>query len=206
MFDYLLSIFLVYQYWLFFGVLFVASVGFPLPATALMLVWWALYAEGYFDLLLLFLSGYFGTLLGDITGYSLSYFYGKSIFRRIWLGRIIDSHHFTTMKPYFIRHSVASVILSRCIFTWLWPAINIFAWLTKMKPLHFILADIVGVSLYVTIFLSIGYSFSSEWESIIEVLESFSTMIVTLGVLSALLYFLWKQQGIGQVEESVEGK
>jgi membrane protein DedA with SNARE-associated domain len=75
-----------------------------------------------------------------------------------------------------------------------------------MKPLHFILADIVGVSLYVIIFLSIGYSFSSEWESIIEVLESFSTMIVTLGVLSALLYFLWKQQGIGQVEESVERK
>jgi membrane protein DedA with SNARE-associated domain len=45
MLNYLLTSFLVYQYWLFFAVTLVASIGFPLPATALILAGGAFFAE-----------------------------------------------------------------------------------------------------------------------------------------------------------------
>lgn len=65
MVDLLLSSFLVYQYWLLFGVCIFAAFGFPLPATALLLAGGALYAQGYFDIIYLFLAGFSGCVIGD---------------------------------------------------------------------------------------------------------------------------------------------
>jgi membrane protein DedA with SNARE-associated domain len=45
MLDYLLTSFLVYKYWLFFGITFLASLGLPIPATALLLAGGAFIAQ-----------------------------------------------------------------------------------------------------------------------------------------------------------------
>jgi membrane protein DedA with SNARE-associated domain len=51
-----------------------------------------------------------------------------------------------------------------------------------MRPAQFLFIDIIGEILYVSIYVSIGYSFGNGWEEILDVIESFSSMIVT-GVL-----------------------
>ena len=63
MFDYVLSSFLLYQYSVFFFVTLLAAIGFPIPATALILAAGAFYSQGYFDIVPLFLSGFIGCML-----------------------------------------------------------------------------------------------------------------------------------------------
>ncbi len=194
MVDFLLSSLLVYQYWLIFGVMYLASFGFPLPATALMVAGGAFIAQGYFSLSSLFFLGTLGCILGDTTGYLVSYFYGKDIFHRIGFSKILNSRQFTSFEPVFIRRSIVSVFITRFLVTGLGPSVNILAGITKMKPSHFIVTDIVGECIYIALGITIGYSFSSQWESILEILESFSSMLMTLTLLLLVAYFLWKQR------------
>lgn len=194
MLDFFLSLFLVYQYWLLFGVMYIASIGFPIPATALMIAGWAFFAQGYFNLSLLFFSGTIGCILGDISGYGLSYIYGKGIFRRLGLSKILNSSQFTSFKPIFIRRNIFSVFITRFLITGLGPSVNILAGITKMKSLTFIVIDIVGESIYIILNITIGYTFSSQWQSILEILESFSTMLMTLCLLGIFLYIYRKHQ------------
>ncbi len=195
MVDILLSSFLVYQYWLLFWVCILAAFWFPLPATAILLAGGALYAQGYFDIVYLFFAGFSGSILGDLFGYGLSSLYGKSIFVRLrftqWIhiDGVLERH-----GPSFIKHSILFVFLSRWLVTWLWPGVNILAWLTKMRPSRFIFVDIIGEFLYIAIYILIGYSFWSEWEVIVDIIESFSFMIVSAVLLGIGLYFFWKQR------------
>ncbi len=71
---------------------------------------------------------------------------------------------------------------------------NILAGITKMKSLTFIMIDIVGESIYIILNITIGYTFSSQWQSILEILESFSTMLMALCLLGIFLYIYWKHQ------------
>lgn len=191
--DILLASFLVYQYWLLLGICILAAFGLPLPATALLIAGWALYAQGYFDIFWLFLSGFMGCIIGDIITYGLSYRYGKWIFKRIGFGRFIDIDMLLhRIGPGFIKRSILSVFLSRWAVTALWPSVNIIAWLTKMAPLRFIFTDIAGEILYIGIYVTIGYSFGSQWEEILDIIQSFSSMILSLVLLGIGIYFFWK--------------
>jgi membrane-associated protein len=194
MVDIFLSSFLVYKYWLLFGVCVFAAFGVPLPATALLIAWGALYAQGYFDIMTLFWVGFSGCVIGDIFGYSLSYVYGKDIFIRMRLTWFIHIDGILEKYgPSFIRKSIFTVFITRWAVTWLWPSVNIIAWLTKMRPTQFLFTDIIGEILYISIYVSIGYSFGNGWEEILDVIESFSSMIVTGVLLWVGLYFFWKQ-------------
>lgn len=193
MVDILLSSFLVYWYWLLFGICILAAFGFPLPATALLIAGWALSVQGYFDIMYLFFAGFAGCMIGDMLGYELSYRYGKWVFVRMGFGRFIDIEKLLTKHgPGFIKRSILSVFISRWAVTALWPSVNIIAWLTKMGPMRFIFTDIVGEILYVTIYITIGYSFGTQWEEILDIIESFSSMILSLVLLGVGSYFFWR--------------
>ena len=62
-----------------------------------------------------------------------------------------------------------------------------------MHPVKFIMIDIIGEFLYITIYIAIGYSFGAQWEEILDVIESFSSMILSGVLLSIGYYFFWKQ-------------
>lgn len=194
MLDFILSIFLVYQYWLFFGVMYIASFWFPVPATALIIAWWAFYAQWYFDISLLLFSGTLWCVLWDVSGYWLSYHYGRDIFRHLGLRKILDSSQFSTFEPVFIRRNILSVFFTRFLITGLGPSVNILAGLTKMRPLYFIVTDIIGESIYLILNIIIGYSFSSQWQSILEILESFSTILLTLCLIMISFFIFWRHQ------------
>jgi membrane-associated protein len=193
MVDILLSSFLVYQYWLLFTVAIFAAFGFPLPATAILIAGGALYSQGYFDMVYLLMAGFMGCVAGDLLGYGLSYIYGKDIFKNIGLGRFIDLDKLIhTYGKSFTRHGVFWVFISRWLITGLWPTVNIIAWLTKMRPLFFSLTDIVGEAIYVLSCVAIGYSFGTQWEAILDIFESFSSMILSLTLLLVTLSFFWR--------------
>lgn len=192
MIDFFLSSFLIYHYWLFFFVMFFASFGFPLPATALVIAGWAFIEQWYFDIWLLFLSWTLGCILWDIFGYWVSYLYGKDIFYRIWLRKILESPQASTFEPIFIRRNISSVFITRFLITWLWPSVNILAGITKMNPASFIMTDIAGEIIYIALILTLGYSFSSQWESILDILESFWIALSTMSLIGIFIYLFWK--------------
>lgn len=193
MVDILLSSFLVYQYWLLFGVCVFAAFGFPLPATAILIAWWALYAQGYFDMVYLFLAGFLGCILGDFLWYWLSYVYGKGLFIRIGLSRFIDIEKILEKHgSVFRKRSIICIFLSRWLVTGLGPTVNIIAGLTKVRPLLFASTDILGEWVYILLYIGIGYSFGSQWQVILDIIETFSSMILSFSLLFITFYFFWK--------------
>lgn len=67
MFESLLSLVLVYSYPLIFIVGFLASLGIPLPATALFIASGAFIGSGYLEGYMLFLALWIACILGDMT-------------------------------------------------------------------------------------------------------------------------------------------
>lgn len=190
MLELFLSYFLEYQYILFFGVTFFAAFWFPLPATALIIAGGAFCAQGYFDLYWIALSGVGGSILGDLTGYLLSYRYGEKIFRTLWLGQILDSRQFWSFRPFFQKYSRLSVFLSRFLITGIGPTVNILAWLTHMRRREYIPIDIIGEMIYISGYMYLGYTLGTQWESILTVVESFSTLILSIVWLGGIYVFI----------------
>lgn len=194
MVDILLASFLVYQYWLLFGVCVLAAFWFPLPATAILFAGGALYAQGYFDITYLIFAGFMGCIIGDALGYWLSYIYGKLIFVRIGFTRFINIDWILEKYgPGFIKRSLLTVFLTRWAVTGLWPSVNIIAWLMRMQPSRFVFVDIIGEFLYIVIYITLWYSFGTAWEEMLDIIESFSLMILSGVLLGMGLYFFWKQ-------------
>lgn len=193
MLDYVLSLLLVYQYWLIFTITILAAFGIPLPATAVLIAGGAFYTQGYFNITYLLLAGFIGCISGDLLAYGISYTYGKDILIRMGLWKIINIDKFVDEHGVsFMKKSVLSVFLTRWLLTGFWPSINLLAGIMKMSPIKFFLVDITGEALYMAIAISIGYSFGTEWESILDIIESFSTMIVSFLLLIFGIYFFWK--------------
>lgn len=71
MLDFLLSYFLVYTYAILIAVVFLASFGIPLPATALVIAAGAFASQGYLDITWVFCSVFFASVLGDNTIFHL---------------------------------------------------------------------------------------------------------------------------------------
>lgn len=128
-------------------------------------------------------------------GYGISFRYGEAIFVRIGLRRVLHSSQFQDFIPSFEKNAFLSVFITRFLITGLGPATNILAGITHMKPVRFIMSDILGEVLYIMLYIVIGYSFGSQWESIVNLIESFGTMLMSIVLIAIVLYFLWKYSG-----------
>lgn len=85
MLEFFLSYLLIYKYVVLFLVVSIASVGIPMPATALLMATGAFAAQGYMDLRYIFVFGFLASVLGDLLGYYVSILYGRNVFVYIGL-------------------------------------------------------------------------------------------------------------------------
>lgn len=192
MLEYLLSLLLIYQYSLIFIIAILAAFWVPLPATAILIASGVLYTQGYFDIWYLFLSGFFWCVIGDSLGFGISYIYGKNFLLQVGVGKFINIEKIVSeYGTKFSGRSVLSVFLSRWLLTGFWPSVNVLAGIMKMSPIIFFLTVFLWEALYMTLVISIWYSFGNEWEAILDIIESFSTMLVSFLLLIIMIYILW---------------
>jgi membrane protein DedA with SNARE-associated domain len=192
MLTFFLSYLLVYKYAVLSIVIFTASFGVPIPATTLLTAAGAFAAQGYFDMYSIFICGFFASTLGDITGYFVSFRYGQEVLMRIGFRKLLTSSRFQALEVIFSRHSTSTIFSSRFLITTLGPMVNILSGLTKVNYKKFLLYDILGEFLYVIIFTGLGYVFSDQWETISQISEDTTTILVLIVVLLAIFAILWR--------------
>lgn len=86
------------------------------------------------------------------------------------------------------------VFTSRFLFTAIGPSVNILAGFMKTGWKTFLLADILGEFFYIMITLGLGYSFASEWETIVSLFSSASSFLSSAFLLIGLFIFLYKHR------------
>lgn len=194
MLNLFLSYLLIYKYAILFSVVFLTSLGLPLPATALIVAAGAFAAQGYFDFWGILACVFVASVLGDISGYFISRRYGKRILMWVGFKSILSSSNFLALEKIFKNRSISAIFYSRFLLTHLWPSINILSGLSKIPWTKFITYDVIGEILYAVIFTSLGYIFANQWEMISSISQDIISILVLSVLLLILLAVLWRMR------------
>lgn len=190
MLGFFLSYLLVYKYFVVFVVVFLASLGLPMPATAILVAAGAFAAQGYFDMVTVLLVSASASILGDSLSYTVSYQYGRKFLYRIGLKKILKSAKFISIERMFVAHVYVTVFTTRFIATSIGPSVNLLAGLSKIRFQNFFLTIFCGEIIYTCLFVGLGYIFGEQWESILSISQDITSIVVLIIVL-ILLITLW---------------
>ncbi|MBI1969013.1 VTT domain-containing protein [Candidatus Woesearchaeota archaeon] len=157
----LLSVVGSWTYLLLFFIIF-AETGFVLtpflPGDSLLFGIGAFAAQGYFSLLLILILLCGAAIIGD----SMNYWIGAHVGKRLLAGnhRFIKPGHIEKTKLFYEKHGKKTIILARFI-----PIVRTFApfvaGIGKMQYPVFLLYNITGGILWVSLFILAGYLFGN---------------------------------------------
>lgn len=176
---FLIERFGAFSYVIIFLIIF-AETGFVvtpfLPGDSLLFAIGALSAKGGFNIISVYVLLASAAVLGD----AVNYFIGHKLGRKAFRGKhIFKKEHLESTELFYEKHGGKTIILARFV-----PIIRTFApfvaGIGKMNYGKFFSYNVVGGTLWVTLFLFAGYFFGN----IPLVKENFSIVIIAIIILS----------------------
>ena len=173
-------------------ILALGQFGVPLPTSFGLLMVGAFAAQGDTDLMTAFGWTFIACICGDQSGY----FTGRFLSRRIsetqsrWtrkLDKMVEK-----ARPILTRWGGTGVFLTRWLFTPVGPALNVAAGATRLPWAVFTFWGFAGEAIWVTIYLALGYLFSSNIETLANVLANASLALVFATVAALIGWRLYK--------------
>jgi membrane-associated protein len=183
--DYVLSTLGVYGLPVLFGTLFIGSIGLPLPSSLLLLVAGSFVEQGDMSLWPVLTLSAAGAILGDNVGYALGRWGSHRVRGRI-SHLVGGKKRLKTTEEWLKKREGMSIFLSRWLLTPLGPVINITSGLTGYSWPRFLVYDVIGEALWVTLYVLLGRFFSDRVQEMSDFLGDFTWMIVGLLVVSLL--------------------
>ncbi len=183
--DQLLVIVASYGLPALFVVLVLAAIGFPLPATLLLIAAGSFVAQEQMNLWQVLIVSSVGAILGDQIGYALGRYGGRNVVSHLskrWGGQLGRAEAFTS------RWGGASIFFSRWLVSSLGPWINLTSGITAYPWRRFIIWDVLGELLWVALCVIAGNIFSDRVQYLAEIFGNATWVI--LGVLVAII-LLW---------------
>lgn len=173
--------------WLLAGVLFLAALGVPLPATMLLLASGAFARQGVLEPLGAAITGVVAAVAGDMS----SYLAGRLMGQRLpssWRSGATWQRAADT----FALQGAWAVLLTRFLLTPLALPVNLLAGSTRFPWPRFMLPVLLGELLWVLLFGGLGYVFADRWEWVSAWAED-SVGLLLGGVLAGVgLWGLWR--------------
>lgn len=177
--DQVLGAFLVYGLPVLFGVILVCSVGIPFPISLMLVAAGSFVEQGEMKLWQVIAAASLAAVLGDQIGYGLSRWGGRGLVDR--LGRRLGAQNkIKEAEALTKRWSGAGIFFSRWLITALGPWVNIASGIARYPWRRFLLWDVLGEVLWVTLYVGIGYAFSNRVQYLVEILGNLSWVIVGL--------------------------
>lgn len=140
---------------------YLSCLALPVPSSMFMLAAGAFVASGDLDLWAAFGAAVTGAVAGDQTGYMIGRTGGTRLIERMShrpkVRSLLDRAGQLTR-----RFGGGAVFLSRWLFSPLGPHVNFLAGAARMTWARFTIWDIAGETVWVTLYLSLGYVFSSQ--------------------------------------------
>lgn len=147
--------------------------------------------QGHLVLLLVILTGILGDLVGSLIGYAIGYFLEEALLLNIIkkYGKFIllTEHDYEKTTGLINKHGSVIVFLGKMI-----PGIKSFiavaAGITEVKFSKFLLSNILGALVYVSIVSYIGFFLGSKWNILGGYFRKFELVIIILAVIGIIWY------------------
>lgn len=163
----------------------IGQFGLPIPTSLALLTLGALAANGDADLSTAFIWALAGATLGDQAGFLAGRFVVLSAEGRPgFLGGLARKAR--TAEPKLEKWGASGVFLTRWLFTPLGPAINIASGITGLSWPRFTFWGVLGEGLWVSIYITLGYSFGSNIETLSGILGNLSMALAMLALAAFL--------------------
>lgn len=163
----------------------IGQFGVPIPTSLALLTLGALAANGDADLTTAFIWALAGATLGDQAGFFAGRFVGQSAESRPgFLGSLARKAR--KAEPQLARWGGTGVFFTRWLFTPLGPAINIASGITGLSWASFTVWGTAGETLWVSIYIALGFSFGSNIETLAGILGNLSMALAMLALAGLL--------------------
>jgi membrane protein DedA with SNARE-associated domain len=143
------------------GVLFLAALGLPLPATMLLVASGAFVRQGVLGLDGAAGAAFAGAVAGDAGGYLLGRFGARLLPTRLQAVAGPSS-----AAQWFNRWGAWAVFVSRFALTPVAMPVNLLAGSTRLAWGLYMTAVLTGEAIWVALFGGLGYLFADQWEGI----------------------------------------
>jgi membrane protein DedA with SNARE-associated domain len=169
-----------------FGLMIVASAAVPIPSEVILPVAGYLVSIGQLSFWVVVALAATGSLIGTLIAYSIGYFLGRAAILRY--GRYIrmNEGHLNTAEKWFARYGSVTVLF--CQFVPLIRTLVPFpAGIAEMKLWKFVVFSLVGIVIWDTLLVYIGYYVGTNYLAISRILEGDFTDIGILAIVIAIV-------------------
>lgn len=170
---------------------FLACLALPIPASLVMMAAGAFAAAGDLSALPLWIGALAGAILGDQSGYWLGRALGPRLIDRLSRRRrtaaLIDR-----AVTWLERRRLPAIFLSRWLVSALCPYVNFSAGAARINWAGFTLPAVAGECVWVSLYIGLGYAFSSDIQELASVLGNLALAIGCAVIATFLGRTLWR--------------
>ena len=174
-----------------FGLMIIASAAVPIPSEVILPVAGYLVSIGELNFWLVVALAATGSVIGTLIAYSIGYFLGRAAILRY--GRYIrmNEGHLKTAENWFVKYGNVTVLF--CQFVPLIRTLVPFpAGIAEMKLWKFVGFSLIGIVIWDTILVYIGYYVGKNFLAISLALEGAFTQIGIVAIILAIVIIvLW---------------
>lgn len=168
---------------------FLSCLALPIPTSLMMLSGGAFVAAGDLALWQVIAGAWGGAVLGDQTGYLIGRHGGAPLVERI--ARTPARRAVLNRARGLVdKRGGLGVFLSTWLFAPLGPWVNVIAGTTGLGWLRFTLWDVLGETIWVTIYVGLGYGFASQIEAVSDILGNAVGLLAALAVVGAMVIWI----------------
>jgi len=180
---------LVTQYgvYIIFASAFLSCLALPIPTSLMMLTGGAFVASGDLNIFSVGLAAYLGAVIGDQTGYFIGRTGGSALVARL-AHAPARAAVLKRADALIDKRGGMGVFLSTWLLAPLGPWVNFIAGATGLSWLRFTIWDVLGETVWVTVYVGLGYIFMDQIGTVAQIMSDLIglTVALTLAVAAAL--------------------
>ena len=166
------------------GLLLLEDFGVPAPGESVLIAAAFFAGLGHLNIFAVMIVGFLGAVIGDNIGFAIGYFGGHPLVERFGKYVFLTPERLGKAERFFKRHGGKVVAIARFV-EGLRQINGIIAGLSGMHWLKFLIFNIIGASLWVTVWSLVGYFGGSHINTFLRY-----QLYFTIAVVAAVLLFV----------------
>jgi membrane protein DedA with SNARE-associated domain len=180
-------------YWAVGAALLLENAGLPVPGeTILLLASFLAYSEHKLALPWIIVVGVCAATLGDNLGFAIGSYGGRPLLERYQKVLRIRPSVIARGEELFARYGAATIFVARFI-AGLRIIAGPLAGVLRMPWRKFLVFNLLGAVLWVSVIASVGYLFGKHWDALVDLLQD-ANLVVLIVVAVVCVFFWWKRR------------
>jgi len=166
---------------------------FPMPSEIVLPFVGFLAASGRMSYIGVLIASTIAGILGSLVCYYIGYFGGKPILDKIGDKMPSSRKSIFAAKDTFDKYDKISVVIAR-VLPLARTYISIPAGIARMNVVKFIFFSSIGIIIWNTVLISLGYYLGSNWMMVEQLMEKYTIFIGILVLVLTAIYFIKKRK------------